>query len=114
MMASDRFSVRGVVFKDSSDMDLYQLTVPAARDLLVRRQVSSVELTRAVLDRIETVEPRVRAFVTLTPELALDQAAAADRLFAANPCETLPLTGIPGAIKDVIVTRGGSSSSVHV
>ncbi len=84
---------------------LWELTIHEAADLLRRRQISSVELTKAYQERIEEVESAVRAFITLTPELALEQAEAADRRIAAGEA-TSPLTGIPLAIKDVICTNG--------
>ena len=80
------------------------LTVHAASGLLSRREVSSVELTRAVLDRIASVEDRVGAFVTATPDLALAQAAAADRRIGAG--EAGPLTGVPGVVKDNMSLAG--------
>jgi len=85
--------------------DLFRLTVHEAASLLARRQVSSLELTRAVLDRLGQVEGHLNAFVTLTPELALEQAREADQRLARGEGVT-PLTGIPAAIKDVICTRG--------
>jgi aspartyl-tRNA(Asn)/glutamyl-tRNA(Gln) amidotransferase subunit A len=84
--------------------DLYDLTITQARTLLDRREVSSVELTRAVLDRIEAVDARVRAYVTVTAERALESAASADGRIAAG--EAGPLTGIPVCIKDVLTTKG--------
>ncbi|MBI4236422.1 MAG: Asp-tRNA(Asn)/Glu-tRNA(Gln) amidotransferase subunit GatA, partial [Chloroflexi bacterium] len=54
---------------------LYHLTAHEAADLLQRREVSSVELTRAVLKRIRSVDDRIKAFVTITEEQALDRAA---------------------------------------
>ena len=84
--------------------DLPHLTAHEARGLLDRREISSQELTRAVLDRISRVEERVKAFVTVTEEIALDQAAEADRRIAAG--DVRPLTGIPMQIKDNMCTRG--------
>ena len=84
--------------------DLTKLTAHEARGLLDRREISSQELTRAVLDRISRVEERVKAFVTVTEETALDQAAEADRRIAAG--DVRPLTGIPMQIKDNMCTRG--------
>jgi aspartyl-tRNA(Asn)/glutamyl-tRNA(Gln) amidotransferase subunit A len=84
--------------------ELYDLTITQARTLLDRREVSSVELTRAVLDRIEAVDGRVRAYVTVTAERALESAASADGRIAAG--EAGPLTGIPVCIKDVLTTKG--------
>ncbi|MGD0205885.1 MAG: amidase family protein, partial [Dehalococcoidia bacterium] len=85
-------------------MELYDLTIHEAAKLLPRRELSSRELTRAVLDRIHQVDERVRAYVTITEELALKQAEEADRRIAAG--DAAPLTGIPAAIKDVICTKG--------
>lgn len=78
------------------------LTVDEARRLLDRRELSAVELAEAHLKRIDGVEAGVRAFITLTPELALAQARAADLRIAAG--EALPFTGIPVALKDVLCT----------
>ena len=80
------------------------LTIQEARALLARREVSSVELTRAALERIEAVEDSVRSFITLTPELAMAQAEAADRMLASG--NVFPLTGIPVQVKDVMCTEG--------
>ncbi len=92
-------------------MDLYRLTAHEARDLLRRGEITATELTEAVLQRIEDVEGRVKAYITLTPEVALAQAAEADkRLEAARKEGTVedlpPLLGIPLAVKDVISTAG--------
>ncbi|HLF76549.1 MAG TPA: amidase, partial [Dehalococcoidia bacterium] len=84
--------------------DLYNLTITEAHDLLTRRQISATELTRAVLDRIAAVDERVKAYVTVTEDLAMASAAEADARLAAG--ETGALLGIPACIKDVISTRG--------
>jgi len=57
-----------------------------------------------VLDRVSQVEPQVKAFVTVTEELAMTQAKEADKRIATG--DAGPLTGIPGLIKDVICTKG--------
>ena len=80
------------------------LSIQEAHDQLTSRQISSVELTQACLDRIDAVEDRVQAFLTLTPEVALAQAEEADRMLAAG--EGGPLTGVPVQIKDVMCTKG--------
>lgn len=85
-------------------MELYYLSIGEASELLRRREVSSEELTRAVLARIEELEPRLRAFVTVTPELALEQARRADRRLREG--DAPPLCGIPAAVKDNICTQG--------
>src|SRR5579859_2791758 len=84
---------------------LWDVTIHEAAELLRRREISSVELTRAHLERIDKVEGALRAFITLTPDLALKQAEEADRRLAAGE-HLSPLAGIPLAIKDVICTNG--------
>src|SRR3990170_3678952 len=85
--------------------DLYNLTIHDAHRLLIERKVSSVELTAAVLRRLEQVEPRVRAFVTLTEEQSLEQARRIDTRLAAGE-QIGALAGIPVAVKDVLCTQG--------
>ncbi len=84
--------------------ELHNLTIHEARALLDRRELSSVELAQSYLERIERLEPSVKAYVRVTPELALEQARQADALIARG--ESLPLTGIPLQIKDNMCTRG--------
>jgi aspartyl-tRNA(Asn)/glutamyl-tRNA(Gln) amidotransferase subunit A len=85
-------------------VDLIYLTIAEVRRLLDSREVSAVELTNAALERAEAVDSRIQAFITRTPELALEQAAEADRRIAAG--QAGPLTGIPVALKDVLSTAG--------
>jgi len=85
--------------------ELYKLSIAEAGELLRQKKISSVELTRAHLDRINAVEDRVKAFTLVTDELALKQAEEADRRFSRGDTVS-PLTGIPLAIKDVICTKG--------
>ncbi len=83
------------------------LTIMEARELLRQGEVSSVELTRSVLDRILSYDNYIRAYLTLAPEQALEQAASADRLYASTEARDLPpLLGIPLAVKDVICVEG--------
>lgn len=79
------------------------LTIHEAAMLLDEGVLSSVALTEAVLERILTTDNAVRAYLTLTPETALEQAAQADVLRASG--ESLPLLGIPLALKDNLSTR---------
>ena len=81
-----------------------RLTIHEAGRKLAQREISSVELTRAQLERIDRLEERIKSFITLTPELALRQAEQADQRIAAG--EAGPLTGIPMQMKDVISTKG--------
>jgi aspartyl-tRNA(Asn)/glutamyl-tRNA(Gln) amidotransferase subunit A len=84
--------------------DPRKLTIREAGRLLGNREISSVELTRAYLKRIEEAEPKIHALVTVTAETALEQAEKADRMLAGG--NTSPLNGIPVIIKDNICTRG--------
>ena len=70
-----------------ADRPLYDLTAHEAADLLARREVSSRQLTEAVLERIRQVEGRIEAFVTVTEELALHQADEADKRLAAGDAD---------------------------
>jgi aspartyl-tRNA(Asn)/glutamyl-tRNA(Gln) amidotransferase subunit A len=85
-------------------MTLVALTIRQARALLQRRQVSSVELTRAFLERIHALNPRLNAFLTITDDEALAMAQQADARIQWG--ENTPLLGVPIAIKDVLSTRG--------
>jgi aspartyl-tRNA(Asn)/glutamyl-tRNA(Gln) amidotransferase subunit A len=84
--------------------DLCFLTVHQARDGLRARRFSAVELTRAFLERIEKLNPRLNAYLTVDAEGALRQAAQADQRLARG--EAAPLLGVPLAVKDVLSTRG--------
>ncbi|MGE5617930.1 MAG: Asp-tRNA(Asn)/Glu-tRNA(Gln) amidotransferase subunit GatA [Sphingomonadaceae bacterium] len=85
-------------------MKPFEATIHEVHDLLRTGQLSAVELTRSLLERVEAVEPLVHAYVTVTPEVALEQAERADRRRAAG--EDNPLLGVPVAIKDLISTEG--------
>ncbi len=85
--------------------DLTRISAAALADRLQAGEVSSVEATRAHLDRIAAVEPAVHAFLHVSDEDALATAADVDARRAAG--ETLhPLAGVPIAVKDVVVTKG--------
>jgi aspartyl-tRNA(Asn)/glutamyl-tRNA(Gln) amidotransferase subunit A len=90
--------------------DLTDLSVRQCLDGLQQGTFSSTELTQAFLERIEHLEPGLRAFITLTPEKALDQANQADRVLsqARHDSEVTlpPLTGLPIAVKDILALAG--------
>jgi aspartyl-tRNA(Asn)/glutamyl-tRNA(Gln) amidotransferase subunit A len=90
--------------------DLTDLTLHEAAAALRRGDTSSVDLTRASLDRIDQVEPAMHAFLAQTPELALAQATAADKLLVHwrkhKDGDLSPVHGIPIAIKDVLCLEG--------
>jgi aspartyl-tRNA(Asn)/glutamyl-tRNA(Gln) amidotransferase subunit A len=83
---------------------LYELTIHEAGERLAAGEFTAVELTEAVLERVVAVDNDVKAYLTLTPEAALEQARAADERRATG--ENGPLLGIPLAIKDVLCTKG--------
>src|SRR6187455_646279 len=85
-------------------MDLHEFSLQQAHELLSSRQISSEELTRAYLERIERLDPQIKSYVTVSKDLALEQAREADQRIQAG--EGNPLTGIPYSAKDSISTRG--------
>jgi len=85
-------------------MDIFDLTIHELHEKLKARQISSVEAATAMLERIESLEPQLNIFITVTPEQALADAAAADRCIAAG--DSGVLTGIPLALKDIFLTEG--------
>ena len=82
----------------------YQMTIHELHELLKTKKISSAELTRSVFQRIEAVEHDVHAYITLTRDGALQQAAAADSQIKQGAIASL--TGIPVAIKDILCTAG--------
>jgi aspartyl-tRNA(Asn)/glutamyl-tRNA(Gln) amidotransferase subunit A len=85
--------------------ELYNLTIAEARARLDAGEITSAELTEALLDRIAAVENQVRAYLAISDDLAIEQARAADAR-RAQGASAGPLDGIPLAIKDVITTEG--------
>lgn len=83
---------------------LYELTVNELSELIRSKQVTASEVTQSFLDRIEAVENRVKAYITITGDTALQQAQAVDDAIAKAE-KPGSLAGIPGAIKDNISTR---------
>ena len=84
--------------------DLTKLTLAAARKGLKQKSFSSTELTRAYLAAIEAANPKLNAYVAITPEQALEGASLADRRYASGGDG--PLEGIPLGIKDLFGTKG--------
>jgi len=85
-------------------MELFDLTIHELHDRLKRREVSSVEATKAMLARIEATDATVNAFITVTPDEALKGAEEADKRIAEGSMDIL--TGIPLALKDIFLTQG--------
>src|SRR5258705_7352546 len=84
--------------------DLTSLSMHEAVALMKKGETSSVELTRAYLDRISALDDKLHAFLTITADQALEQAAQADK--RRKQGEDHPLLGAPVAYKDVLCTRG--------
>ncbi|HIJ23529.1 MAG: Asp-tRNA(Asn)/Glu-tRNA(Gln) amidotransferase subunit GatA [Gammaproteobacteria bacterium] len=76
--------------------------------LIAQKEISSVELTQYYLDRIERLDGGLNSFISVTQEVALKQAAAADQKIAAGTAG--PLTGLPMAHKDIFCTQGVRTS----
>ena len=89
-------------------MNLYELTIHEAHDLLRKKEVTAEELARSVMERVDAVDDKVGAYLTVVGDQALDQARHADTLIAAGNIR--PLTGIPLAVKDLICTQGVRTS----
>src|SRR5437763_5889154 len=85
--------------------DLHYLSLDEVARRLKARKVSSVETTRAILDRIAKLDPRLKSYATLTPERALADAAACDAEIAAGKSRG-PVHGVPIAVKDLCNTAG--------
>src|SRR5579884_2123333 len=85
-------------------MDTTYLTIAEAAEKLRSNEISSVELTQAHLERIDALNGRLNAFISVTPDVALLQAREADGRFRRG--EAGPLMGIPMALKDILSTRG--------
>ncbi|HXC58464.1 MAG TPA: amidase, partial [Steroidobacteraceae bacterium] len=88
-----------------SSADLTALTITEARRRITARELTSVDLTRAYLARIERLNPRINAYITVVAEQALAQARALDAETAAGHSRGA-LHGIPIALKDNIDTAG--------
>ncbi len=86
-------------------MELTSFTIHEAAELLKTRQISPVELTRAHLDRITQLNQRLNCFITLTPELALQQAHQAEIEIQHGDYKGA-LHGIPLGLKDLYETQG--------
>jgi aspartyl-tRNA(Asn)/glutamyl-tRNA(Gln) amidotransferase subunit A len=92
---------------------LYELSAHRASGLLAKGEITSVELTRAVLERIDRVNPRIDAYLAVLADRALAEAEAADRKRqegGADLVDRMPLLGVPIAIKDVICVSGAPTT----
>lgn len=84
---------------------MHQLTLKQAIDKLKSGEITSLDLTAAIFERIEKVEPKVKSYITITKDSALSEAKESDTRRAKG--KTLSdLDGIPVALKDVFLTKG--------
>jgi aspartyl-tRNA(Asn)/glutamyl-tRNA(Gln) amidotransferase subunit A len=86
------------------EAELKQLTLASAVSLISRKEISPVELVRATLERIERLNERMRVFITVMGDQALERARAAEREIAGG--HRPPLQGIPVSVKDLFDTKG--------
>ncbi len=93
-----------------NDRDLHQLTIADAARLIESRSLSPVELTRAYIDRIERLNGRLGAYITVMSDAALAQAARAESEIADGGYRG-KMHGIPIAVKDIIYTKGVLTSA---
>jgi aspartyl-tRNA(Asn)/glutamyl-tRNA(Gln) amidotransferase subunit A len=84
---------------------LYNKPAHELHDLLVKKEISSVELTKDVLARLDETEEKIKAYIDVTRETALQEAEKADKKIAAGDSVSY-FEGIPGVIKDNICTKG--------
>ncbi len=85
-------------------MQYHELTISDAITQLSEKKISSVELTRAFLERIEVHDGTIGAFITVDKEMAMAQAEEADQQIAAGNMSAL--TGVPISLKDILCTKG--------
>src|SRR5690349_8321302 len=98
-------TTRATAKRASRDDDLTRLSIAEASRRIAARELSPVELTRAYLGRIETLDRRVNSYITVTADRAFEQARALEaEIMRSGPRS--PLHGIPIALKDNIDTAG--------
>ena len=88
-----------------TDTDLCYLSALQLRELYQKHEVSPVEVTEAVLRRMDQLNPSLNAFITTTPELALEGARLAEQAYQTDESPP-PLAGIPTSIKDLVPMTG--------
>ena len=88
-----------------TETDLCYLSALQLRELYLKHEVSPVEVTEAVLRRMDQLNPRLNAFITTTPELALEGARRAEQAYRTDESPP-PLAGVPTSIKDLVGMTG--------
>ena len=87
-------------------MDLHWQSATTLARLIRQKKVSPIEVLGAILDRIDKLNPRLNAFVTLTAEQARREARAAERALTKRSATLGPLHGVPFSVKDLVITKG--------
>ncbi len=88
-----------------ADIPVHEWTLLTAAKAVRDKKISSRELTRALLSRIERINPKINAYVTVLPEAAMREAEARDEEIARGIVRG-PLHGVPMALKDIFCTKG--------
>jgi aspartyl-tRNA(Asn)/glutamyl-tRNA(Gln) amidotransferase subunit A len=92
------------------ELDIGTLTVASARNAIEQRQITATALVESFYNKIDSADKNVHAYLTLSRERALQQAARMDAM--ADKGDALPpLAGVPMGIKDVLVTKGVRSTA---
>ncbi|WP_456300427.1 Asp-tRNA(Asn)/Glu-tRNA(Gln) amidotransferase subunit GatA [Tepidibacter aestuarii] len=86
-------------------LKLYEMTLKEVSEKIKKQEITALELTQSILDRIKEVEPKVDSYITITEEEALNRAKEIDEKIKAGE-EISVLAGIPMAVKDNICTDG--------
>lgn len=93
-----------------SDTDLAYLPATEIRSMIAEKKVSSVEMTKLYLERIDALDSQFNSYLTVTSDLALEMAEEADRAVARGE-DLGPLHGLPISIKDLEMTEGVRTTS---
>jgi aspartyl-tRNA(Asn)/glutamyl-tRNA(Gln) amidotransferase subunit A len=86
-------------------MELLNKTIKEISQLLDEKKKSSLEITKEVFKHVKKVEPKIKAFITLTEKEALEQAETSDKLYAVSHKRRSAIDGIPISIKDILCTK---------
>jgi aspartyl-tRNA(Asn)/glutamyl-tRNA(Gln) amidotransferase subunit A len=86
-------------------LEFYDLTIHELHEKLKRKEITSLSLTEAFLKRIDAVEGKIKAYITVTKEDAIKQAMEADKRISSGK-DITPLTGVPISVKDIFCTKG--------
>jgi aspartyl-tRNA(Asn)/glutamyl-tRNA(Gln) amidotransferase subunit A len=87
-------------------MDYFSLTISELNDLYKKGEVTAEEVTKSLLQRIETVDKKINSYISVMGERALERAVEVDKKIASGDIDGNALTGIPIAVKDLICTSG--------